>query len=33
MGVASGRSLDYFGDLFFWFFLFATASVSVSHVQ
>jgi hypothetical protein len=33
VGVASGWSLDYFGGLLFWFFLFAAASVSVSHVQ
>jgi len=33
MGFASGRSLDYFGCLFFRFFLFAATSVSVSHVQ
>ncbi len=33
MGFASGWSLDYFGGLLFWFFLFAATSVSVSHVQ
>ena len=31
VGVASGRSLDYFGGLLFGFSLFPAASVSVSH--
>jgi hypothetical protein len=33
MGFAPRRSLDYFRRLLFWFFLFAAACVSVSHVQ
>ena len=33
VSFAPGRSLDYFRGLFFWFFLFAAACVSISHVQ
>jgi hypothetical protein len=33
VGFAPGWSLDYFWGLFFWFFLFAAACVSISHVQ
>jgi hypothetical protein len=33
MGFALRRSLDYLRRLLFWFFLFAAACVSVSHVQ
>lgn len=33
MSLAPWRSLDHLWSLLFWFFLFAAASVSVSHVR